>query len=103
MSKNPAIKVVTRKLVKPTLTVTSTTGKATLKWTNIANETGYQLSYSTSKDGKYTTVKTKADVVKLTKALTKGKTYYFKVRAYKKTDSGTVYGSFSTVKSIKIK
>ena len=31
------------------------------------------------------------------------KKYYFKVRAYKKTDSGTLFGSFSTVRSAKIK
>ena len=35
--------------------------------------------------------------------LTRGKTYYFKVRTYKTTDSGYVYSPFSTVQSIKVK
>jgi hypothetical protein len=45
-----------------------------------------------------------ADKIKTTiKGLKSGKTYYFKVRAYKKTADGTILGSFSTVKSAKIK
>ena len=103
-SLNPAMKVVTRKLVKPTLTVTSTTGKATLKWTNIANETGYEVVYSTSKDGTYKSLgTTKVNVVTLTKSLTRGATYYFKVRAYKTVDGEKIYSNYSAVKSVKIK
>ena len=35
--------------------------------------------------------------------LSKGKTYYVKVRAYKKDSTGAkVYGSFSSVKKVKI-
>ena len=61
---------------------------------------------ATSKDGTYTKVKsvTSSSTVSYTVgSLTKNKTYYFKVRAYKKTDNGTVYGSFSNVKSVRIK
>ena len=32
-----------------------------------------------------------------------GKTYYFKVRSYKNTDSGKVYSSYSAVNSVKVK
>ena len=103
-SLNPAMKVVTRKLVKPTLTVTSTTGKATLKWTNIANETGYEVVYSTSKDGTYKSLgTTKVNVVTLTKSLTRGQTFYFKVRAYKTVSGEKIYSNYSAVKSVKIK
>ena len=103
-SKNPAFKVVTRKLVKPTLTVTSTTGKATLKWTNIADESGYEIVYATKKDGTYKSLgTTKANVVTLTKSLTRGGTFYFKVRAYKTIDGEKVYSNYSAVKSVKIK
>ncbi|MGN1194851.1 MAG: hypothetical protein ACI4SB_05165 [Acutalibacteraceae bacterium] len=35
--------------------------------------------------------------------LTKGKTYSFKVRAYKTVDGKTVYGGYSAEKSVKIK
>ena len=41
----------------PTLTLSSTTkGKANLKWTNVAGETGYQVYYATSKNGTYSKV-----------------------------------------------
>lgn len=89
----------------PTLTVKSSSkGKATISWSDVAGETGYQVYYST--DGKKFT---KLDSYKgwpdaQTKSgLTSGKTYYFKVRAYTKVGSETVHGAFSAVKSVKIK
>lgn len=91
----------------PSITkISSTTkGKAALTWSNVSGESGYQVYYSSKKDSGYKKVASyKVNVVKGSKSkLTSGKTYYFKVRAYKKTDSGTVYSSWSTVKSIKIK
>ena len=85
--------------------LTTTKGKASFTWTNVAGETGYQIYMSTKKDSGFkSVVTTKANVVKAAKSkLTSKKTYYFKVRAYKKTDSGTVYSAFSAVKSVKIK
>lgn len=89
----------------PTLTVTSPSkGKVKISWSDVAGETGYQVYYS--KDGKKFT---KLDSYKgwpdaQTKTgLTSGKTYYFKVRAYTKVGSDTVYGVFSDVKSVKVK
>ena len=82
-----------------------TKGKASIKWSNVAGESGFQLYYSTSKDGTYKKVKSYA-VNKLAGSKTNlksGKKYYFKVRAYKKTSSGTVYSSWSSVKSVKVK
>lgn len=87
-----------------TLKASSSNGKVNLSWTNIAGETGYQIYYSTSKNGTYKKLATtKVNVVKFSNALTKGKTYYFKVRAYTKTNNGNIYGSFSPVVSCKIK
>lgn len=86
--------------------ITSTSkGKANLTWSNVTGESGYQVYYATKKNGDYKKVSSyKTDTLSGSKSkLTSNKTYYFKVRAYKKTDSGTVYGSFSSVKSIKIK
>ncbi len=94
------------KTATPTLKLTSTSkGTATATWTNVSGETGYQVYYSTKKSSGYKKLGTyKANKVKITKSgLTRGKTYYFKVRAYIKTDSGTVYSPYSSVKSIKIK
>ena len=80
-------------------------GVASLTWTNVSGESGYQVYYSTKKDSGYKKVASyKTNVVKGSKTkLKSGKKYYFKVRAYKKTDSGTVYSSWSAVKSVKIK
>ncbi len=96
-----ATKCKTPKITK----LTTTKGKASLAWSNVSGESGYQVYYSTKKDSGYKKVKSyKANVVKGSKSkLKSGKKYYFKVRAYKKTDSGTVYSSWSKVKSIKIK
>ena len=94
------------KPAKSTLTVKSASkGKATLSWTNVSGETGFQVYYKDSKDGTYKKYKTySGNTVKATaSSLTSGKTYYFKVRAYKKADGKTIYGSFSSAKSVKIK
>ena len=86
----------------PTLKVTTTKGKVTLNYTQLAGVTGYQIYYST--DGK--TYKNLATVskTKYTKTFKSGKKYYFKVRGYVKPSKGSaVYGAFSSVKSIKVK
>ena len=90
----------------PSITKLSTTkGKASYTWSNVSGESGYQVYYSTKKDSGYKKVDSyKANKTSGTMSkLTSGKTYYFKVRAYTKTDSGTVYSSWSAIKSIKIK
>jgi len=61
---------------------------------------------ATSKSGKYKkikTVKNKKTVSYTKKKLKKNKKYYFKVRSYKVIDGKKVYGSYSSVKSVKIK
>ena len=89
---------------KPDLSVSSAAGKANLKWTNVEGETGYEVYYSTSKEGTYKKAgETKANVISFAKSFTKGKTIYFKVRAFTTVDGEPVYGSFSSVKSVKIK
>ncbi|MEE1320481.1 MAG: hypothetical protein UHM85_02975, partial [Acutalibacteraceae bacterium] len=90
----------------PSITkLTTTKGTASYTWSNVAGESGYQVYYSTKKDsGSKKVASYQTNVVKGSKSkLTSGKTYYFKVRAYKKTASGTVYSSWSAVKSVKIK
>ena len=85
------------------LTATADKGAVKLKWNAVVGAEGYQVYYSTKENGSYKkltgTVKTS---LKKT-GLVSGRKYYFKVRAYKKTDEGTVYGAFSQVKSVKIK
>ncbi len=99
--------VSTKPPAMPTLLkLTSTSkGKANISWSNVSGETGYQVWYCNSKNGKYVKLSNyKANTVKATASkLTSGKTYYFKVRAYKKTGGEYVYSNFSSVKSVKIK
>ncbi|MBQ8028639.1 MAG: fibronectin type III domain-containing protein, partial [Clostridia bacterium] len=88
----------------PSITkLTTTKDKASFTWSNVSGESGYQVYYSTKKDSGYKKVTSyKTNVVKGSKTkLKSGKKYYFKVRAYKKTASGTVYSSWSAVKSVK--
>ena len=85
--------------------LTSTKGKASFTWSNVTGESGYQVYYSTKKDSGFTKLKSyKVNVTKGSKSgLKRLRKYYFKVRAYKKTSSGTVYSSWSAVKSVRIK
>ncbi len=82
-----------------------TKGKAVVKWSNVSGETGFQLYYATSKNGDFKKVKSyEANKLAGSKTkLTSKKNYYFKVRAYTKTASGTVYSLWSDVRSVKIK
>lgn len=97
-----ATKPTTPKISK----LTTKSKKATVQWKKISGASGYEVYMSTSKNGKYSKIKTvtKTSTVKYTKAnLEKNKKYYFKVRAYKIVDGKKVYSSYSSVKSIKIK
>ena len=80
-------------------------GKATVTWSDVSGESGFQLYYSSKSDSGFKKVNSyKAGTLSASKtSLTSGKTYYFKVRAYKKTNNGTLYSAYSPVKSVKIK
>lgn len=84
----------------------SSTRTAVVKWKKVSGATGYKVYRSTSKKGTYKVVKTiksEKNVSYSNKKLTKGKTYYYKVRAYRVVDGKNVYGPYSAVKSVKIK
>lgn len=101
-----AVFATATKTATPKITsLTTTKSKAVLKWSNVSGESGYEVYYSTKKDSGFTKISAyKADVLTATKTgLTSGKTYYFKVRAYKTVGDTKIYSAWSTVKSIKIK
>ncbi len=93
------------KTAKPTLkSATQSSGKVKLTWNNVSGESGYEIYYSTSKNGTYKKMSGVAanKISYTTSKLTAGKTYYFKVRTYKTVGDNKVYSAFSNVKSVKI-
>lgn len=58
---------------------------------------GYQVYRATKKNGTYKKIVTTKKLSALNKSTTKGKTYYYKVRGYKKIDGHTVYTPWSAV------
>ena len=86
-----------KKLSAPVITGT-VPGIVMVEWENIEGESGYQISKSTSKS-KTNIVSTYATTTEDSKEISakKDKTYYYKVRAYKKVGSKKVYGPWSDV------
>lgn len=84
-------------------------GKKFLKaaWKKQSGVTGYQIQYSTDKNFKKNTHKVTVKGAKYTsktvKKLKSKKTYYVRVRTYKKTGGKTYYGKWSKAKSVKVK
>lgn len=89
----------------PNVTVKSSSKKtARLTWKNCSTRaTGYKVYMATSKNGTYKLVKTTTAKSFTKYYLTSGKTYYFKVRAYRTVDGKNIYGDYSTIKSIRVK
>lgn len=95
------VKPATPKIVK----ITAGAKQFTVKWKKDASVSGCQMQYSTN--AKFSSAPIKAlknSAAGLTcYRLKKGKTYYIRLRSYKKDSSGTVYSNWSNTQSIKIK
>ena len=80
-----------------------------ISWKKDAKAAGYKVIYSTDKKfknkkvTKTVTIKKNKTVSKTIKKLKKGKKYYVKVCSYAKIGKKEVLGSYSKVKSVKIK
>lgn len=94
------------KIGTPKISVSAGKGKAALKWGKAANSEGYVVYRSLKKNSgfkKAGTVKSASTVKFTDKKLKKGKTYYYKVRAYRTADGKKFYGAYSAVKAAKIR
>ncbi|WP_270373056.1 hypothetical protein [Longicatena caecimuris] len=84
---------------KPSVSIKA--GKGSLKVTAKATgASGYQIAYATSAKGK---LKYVTSGTSKTLKLSRNKTYYVKVRAYKTMDGKKYYGSYSSMKPCKTK
>lgn len=83
--------------------VTAGKKKATVKWKKAAGASGYEIYRAAKKNGKYQKIKTTTKVKYINTKLQKGKTYYYKIRSYKKIKGKKVYGKYSNIKSVKCK
>lgn len=93
-------------LKTPSVKLTSGSKKATIKWEKISGASGYEVYRATSKSGKYSKLKTitkNSTVSYVNSSLTKNKTYYYKVRAYRTVNGKKIYSSYSLAKSVKVK
>ncbi|WP_037322999.1 leucine-rich repeat protein [Ruminococcus sp. NK3A76] len=72
-------------------------------YSKVSGVTGYQISYSTSAKFTKATTKTASSTAtsKTISKLTKGKTYYVRVRSYKTVNGTKYYSGWSAVKKIK--
>ncbi|PEJ56339.1 hypothetical protein CN692_18580, partial [Bacillus sp. AFS002410] len=89
---------------KPSHAKVSKAGSSSVKltWSKVSGATGYEIVKATSKTGSYShlTSVTTTDYTNI--GLSKGKTYYYKIRSYKMVGSQKVYGDWTSVMSIKL-
>lgn len=79
--------------------------KIKVTWKKVSGASGYRVYRATSKNGTYKKVKSITSGTKLTwtnTKLKKKKTYYYKVRAYRKANGKNVFGAYSAIKSKKL-
>lgn len=77
------------------------TGAVKLRWKKLSQVDGYQIFRSEKKNGTYKRIKTVKTASFTDKKAKKGKTYYYKVRAYKKVQGKNITGNASGVKKAK--
>ena len=104
LSKSVAVYRVARPAVSSV--TNSAASKMTVKWGKNAKATGYQIQYSTDKTfksgNKAVTVTSASTVSRVIGSLTKGKTYYVRIRTYKTVGSAKYWSIWSAARSVKI-
>ncbi|SDK83230.1 Fibronectin type III domain-containing protein, partial [Sarcina sp. DSM 11001] len=100
--------VTTYRVARPAISTLTNSGakKMTVKWGKNAKASGYQIQYSTDKTFKTgnnsVTISGASTVAKAITGLTKGKTYYVRIRTFKTAGSTKYFSAWSPVKNVKI-
>ena len=100
--------VAVYRVARPTISsaTNSAASKMTVKWGKNAKANGYQIQYSLSSSfasgNKAVTITSASTVSKVIGSLTKGKTYYIRIRTYKTVGSTKYWSEWSAKKSVKI-
>lgn len=99
-AKTAAPKVTVAKAKAPTLTAIA--NGFTVKWSKMSGVSGYQIQYCTKSNfsGATAVAAGANDVSKKITGRGYGKKYYVRIRAYKKANGATTYGSWSDAKTI---
>ncbi len=92
---------ITPKTVTNVKAVPVTTSSVKVTWSSGTNVTGYIVYRSSSANGTYTKLGTTLTTSYTDKGLTKGSTYYYKVRAYVTNGSASYQSAMSTAASVK--
>lgn len=96
--------IVRPKRVAVSQLISPSKGKLKATWAKQAGISGYQVEYSTSSSftsGRFILLSSSKNTY--TGGATSNKVYYVRIRAYKKIDGKTYYGSWSTAKKVKVK
>jgi uncharacterized repeat protein (TIGR02543 family) len=75
--------------------------KIKISYGRVSGASGYRIYRATSRSGTYKLVKTTTSRSWINTGRTKGKTYYYKVRAYKWVSGKRVYGPYTTIRYTK--
>ena len=89
-------------LKAPTLSVTAGSSRAKISYTKPVGANGYEIYMKSPNSKNYELIKTTTKLTFTKKQLSKSKTYYFKVKAYRNVNGKKVYSAFSKTKKVKI-
>lgn len=92
-----AVKTVKPVPAKPVVKAKAADGKITLTWSKVSGATKYEVYKYSSTKKKYVRVATTSKTSYTDKSVKKGKSYSYKVKAYRLVDGSKVYGNFSSV------
>lgn len=78
-------------------------GYATIKWDKVPGADGYAVYYGINSKASHALTRGTSKTYAIKSKLTSGRTYYFRVRAFKYVNGERKYAPFCTAKSLKIK